>query len=279
MENGEGPSERDNGQVTEVANVVRIPRDWFGPREGLVPFGTQVADGESRAREPLSPTRVEAVDPNSFWDEGSGAIQDVVEAAPHHDRQEVVGATRTAGNAASWRRRRAELRKWLRRPRFVAGLVAAAALAFAGMGALGLFAAHQVSRGIGGAVGHPGEYASVASTDSIDARMVERPHVRRSLSVSHPARSTRVTHHSVSPVVVSNSTQGEPVSYNETPSVNRKTTSSGESSSYQPQPTAPRPPQRSSATAATASDSSGSSAPQPARPAPTGALTCLSNCG
>lgn len=273
---------------------MRIPRDWFGPPDDLVPFGPRVADGESRRREPPSPARVEAgagMDPNSFWDEASSSIQGVVDANRDGDTQELVGAMSTgqpstAGNRASWGRRPAELREWLLRPRFMAGIVAATALAFACAGALGLVEAHRaskksssVSHGVGRAAQQSGEYASVASTGSLDARMVERPHVRRSVSVSHPERSARKTHRSVSPVVPSSYPQGEPVSYHKASPANQVATRSGGSASYQTAATAPSPPQGSSAATASASDRSNSSAPQPPHPSPTGALTCISNCG
>lgn len=258
---------------------MRIPRDWFGPREELVPFGPQVSDVESPERLPRSPTRVEggaAVDPNSFWDEGSSSLQGVVDAAPE-DTEGFGGATSAAGHAARWAWRPAGFYALRPGSGLIAGIVAAAAVAVACVGALGLLAGH---RDVGRAAGRSGEYASVASNDSIDARMVERPRLWRSASESHPRRSTRKTHRSFSPVVSSNSAQGEPVSYHAAALVNQVAASSGESASYDTQPAAPSPPQRSSATSASASDrSNSSSAPQPAHPSPTGALTCISNCG
>ena len=63
--------EADNGAPTSD-KVVRLPRDWLGPREHLVPFGT------------ASPPPVEAEPadfaPDDFWGERSAAIHDVVQA-------------------------------------------------------------------------------------------------------------------------------------------------------------------------------------------------------
>lgn len=57
-------------------NVVRIPRDWFGPTDELVPLEPPAGETAAGAGE----LRTEPLDPNSFWDESSSAIQDVVEA-------------------------------------------------------------------------------------------------------------------------------------------------------------------------------------------------------
>lgn len=59
-----------NGSRQEdgIAKVVRIPRDWFGPVDELVPIGRPASDADSA---PL--------DPNTFWDGSSSSIQDAVE--------------------------------------------------------------------------------------------------------------------------------------------------------------------------------------------------------
>ncbi len=76
----EGPqSDEATGEALAESNVIRLPRDWLGPREELVPFGTraegptETAGGESRAPEP--PPR--AAD---FWGEESAAVQDALPA-------------------------------------------------------------------------------------------------------------------------------------------------------------------------------------------------------
>jgi hypothetical protein len=55
--------------------VVRLPRDWLGPREELVPFGPRA--GSAEAGEPPSPS--------DFWGEQSAAIQSAVQAPPTRD--------------------------------------------------------------------------------------------------------------------------------------------------------------------------------------------------
>jgi hypothetical protein len=60
-----------------TGNVVRIPREWFGPPDELVPFGP-------RARH-VGPRPSVEPDPNTFWGEDAGSIQDAVEAPPTSD--------------------------------------------------------------------------------------------------------------------------------------------------------------------------------------------------
>lgn len=67
-----GSDERQEG-ADEATNVVRIPREWFGPRDGLVPFGPRAWEGDDPA-EPGAP-----LDPNAFWGEEASAIHDVLE--------------------------------------------------------------------------------------------------------------------------------------------------------------------------------------------------------
>ena len=52
-------------------NVVRLPRDWLGPREDLIPFGSASEPGPSVG---LAPTA------DDFWGESSAAVQDAVQA-------------------------------------------------------------------------------------------------------------------------------------------------------------------------------------------------------
>jgi hypothetical protein len=52
--------------------VVRLPRDWLGPREHLVPF--------SQAPPPLAEPELDAFAPNDFWGERAAAIHSAVQA-------------------------------------------------------------------------------------------------------------------------------------------------------------------------------------------------------
>lgn len=65
----------------EAGKVVRIPRDWFGPPDELVPFGPRAVEAdEAELGNGRNATLAAPLDPNSFWDESSSSIQDVVEA-------------------------------------------------------------------------------------------------------------------------------------------------------------------------------------------------------
>ena len=77
VKTGKTNKEGQTGHEGEQAGkVIRIPRDWFGPRDELVPFGPRASQAEAgRVERPEAP-----LDPNSFWDESSNSIQDVVGA-------------------------------------------------------------------------------------------------------------------------------------------------------------------------------------------------------
>ncbi len=69
---------RTGGERTgsgQTGNVVRIPRDWFGPKDELVPFGPRASEAvkEEKARSGVE-------DPNRFWGEDAGSVHDVLVA-------------------------------------------------------------------------------------------------------------------------------------------------------------------------------------------------------
>jgi hypothetical protein len=65
------------GQARTTENVVRLPRDWLGPREELVPIGSR-ADALDRAdKDTASPLPPAA---SSFWGEDSGSVQAAMQA-------------------------------------------------------------------------------------------------------------------------------------------------------------------------------------------------------
>ena len=94
----------DTGQP--AAKVVRLPRDWLGPREELVPFGRQPIPRD----EPDHATS--AAD---FWGEGAAAVHDALQAPVEDAVEDAVEAPvetpaetppgRTAGVAAPAHRR------------------------------------------------------------------------------------------------------------------------------------------------------------------------------
>lgn len=72
----------------ETSNVVRIPRDWFGPPEELVPFGPRANQSPADPQSGFQPGAYAEdaepgvpLDPNSFWGEEATSIHDVVEGS------------------------------------------------------------------------------------------------------------------------------------------------------------------------------------------------------
>ena len=66
------PGESEGGED----NVVRLPRDWLGPRDELVPFGPSADrdEGEQRQEE-VGSAPADPVSPDDFWGERSAALQ------------------------------------------------------------------------------------------------------------------------------------------------------------------------------------------------------------
>lgn len=65
----------------EPTNVLRFPKNWFGPTEDLVPFGPRAEGGAAASEAPV----VELTPPSSataddFWGEASAAVHAAVEA-------------------------------------------------------------------------------------------------------------------------------------------------------------------------------------------------------
>jgi hypothetical protein len=83
LEDREAKGGRDRTAAPEAENVVRLPREWLGPREELVPFGpsARAAGGDSddsRRHEPAGPAP-------DFWGEGSAVLQDAIETPAEAD--------------------------------------------------------------------------------------------------------------------------------------------------------------------------------------------------
>lgn len=114
-------SDKETGEAQTPTNVVRIPRDWFGPREELVPFGprastTAVADAVRSelpdARDArvvnaseLPPTGSELTGslpprPDDFWGEGAAAIHDAVQIPELAYQRDVLATVEQKGAVA-----------------------------------------------------------------------------------------------------------------------------------------------------------------------------------
>ena len=77
METGDGRTE-DGGLTRNEENVIRLPRDWLGPPEELVPIGP--AARARAARRELEDGMPPAAD--AFWSEDAAALHDAVQAPP-----------------------------------------------------------------------------------------------------------------------------------------------------------------------------------------------------
>jgi hypothetical protein len=80
----DGPYSSAGGDEDDAtANVVRFPRDWFGPREELVPFGPSAEDQAGDEAEEAAPAEMVAPPPvraDDFWGEESASIHDAMQA-------------------------------------------------------------------------------------------------------------------------------------------------------------------------------------------------------
>jgi hypothetical protein len=90
-----------NERITE--NVVRLQRDWLGPREELVPMGSRAGTADAPAdtdTASLPPTAA------SFWDEDSGSLQAPMQAPADawNGQWEPVSAQPTNGAGPSSQR-------------------------------------------------------------------------------------------------------------------------------------------------------------------------------
>jgi hypothetical protein len=65
------PTEAGATESPAGDNVVRLPRDWLGPRDELIPFGPSADSADESASPPTA---------DDFWGEESSSIQTAVEA-------------------------------------------------------------------------------------------------------------------------------------------------------------------------------------------------------
>ncbi len=90
METGDGRTEDSGGLTPNEENVIRLPRDWLGPPEELVPIGPAArARAAQRDAEQGMPPAADA-----FWSEDSAALHDAVQAprvASHEHLEPSVG--------------------------------------------------------------------------------------------------------------------------------------------------------------------------------------------
>jgi hypothetical protein len=86
VETGDTRTEDSGGLPRSEENVIRLPRDWVGPPEELVPIGSAARNREAqRAPNDDLPQAADA-----FWSEDSAALHDAVQAPPARPRQRVA---------------------------------------------------------------------------------------------------------------------------------------------------------------------------------------------
>jgi hypothetical protein len=86
VETGDGRTEDSGGLPRSEENVIRLPRDWVGPPEELVPIGS--AARTRAAQRPLDDDVPQAAD--AFWSEDSAALHDAVQAPPAGARERLA---------------------------------------------------------------------------------------------------------------------------------------------------------------------------------------------
>lgn len=191
-----------DGDGRNTENVVRLQRDWLGPREELVPMGSRAGTADAPAdtdTASLPPTAA------SFWDEDSGSLQAPMQAPADawHGQWEPVSARPTNGAGPSSQRAPARGFRSIARPRIprvlgsrlaprdrrtsaVAGILAACVLAV-----LAVIAATEGS-------GHRAGVKAVPSSTTapiVTATGVNRARLNTHTPVVTAVRTEPVTHH------------------------------------------------------------------------------------
>ena len=283
MRTGDGPTKDGNGATRNEENVIRLPRDWLGPPEELVPIGP--AARARAAQLDVGDAPPPAAD--AFWSEDAAALHDAVQAPVGTAGERLsppVGLV--APVAAHWHLRlpRRPRLRGLRGPRgsrvvrarWALVAVSAAVVAVSALLALGAWPAgrrtaaqtgpvHTVTHSRTTALAQDSAALPLSKTDAADHRARQAAHARtRTRARTKVARRSQVpgksrhrpaaTHHSAAPTVTEAS--ASPVT----------TTQST------PASTAPAVSDRSSATASTAG-SQGSKPSIPPGPIGIGSFT------
>jgi hypothetical protein len=227
----EGPQTEQIQAKPSGSNVVRLPRDWLGPRDELVPFGPSAPNPDSGLidgktigidRPRLRPLPDELVLPPSaadFWGERADAVQDVLQGPAPTPAGARVEFGPTLPTVAAERPSRRRLR-WPHMGRLVA---AGSVCALAGVVAVATHFATQSpsTPGVAGATsastdtGRP--LAGIGRPPTIPAVLaVRRPH---RTTDHHPSAHSRRSHlRRASKLRGPSPTQGTPVRYSPSPS-------------------------------------------------------------
>jgi len=76
VKTGDGPNEDAGGATRNEENVIRLPRDWLGPPEELVPIGPAARARAAQLEADGAPPPAA----DAFWSEDSAALHDAVQA-------------------------------------------------------------------------------------------------------------------------------------------------------------------------------------------------------
>jgi hypothetical protein len=293
----EGPQiEAGCREKTPETNVVRLPRDWLGPREELVPFGPR-AEAASAAATTAPSAAAAAPSASDFWGEESAALQHALQgpdpisvqnaetqAPSNPDRPEEPGQeaglyfpflaqARSAGRALALSFRLGA-RRGGRKVAALAVLVVAGA-------SVAVFTSSRSTPSVGAPTVHNGSRLLGAALATAASRVrvplvgqlltVRRQAVRRKPTPARPHRVRPVRHpRASSPVQIS--TVSHSGSTGLPASVGYRTPAAG-SSAYVP-PAATSSP----SSAASTSSSPASSQSQPAGPTGAGAILGPGHC-
>jgi hypothetical protein len=186
VETGDGYNDDSGGLPPNEENVIRLPRDWLGPPEELVPIGR--AARARATQHDLDHGMPPAAD--AFWSEDSAALHDAVQAPSTPSRDPVappVGLVPpVAGRGPTRAMRRPSLRAFraLRRLSWRPTLLTAGVVTFAAIAVIGTSegpASHRVANRT------PAPRSSPSSSDltaSANAAAAEKAAAARRASVT-----------------------------------------------------------------------------------------------
>ena len=189
-----------DGHERTTENVVRLPRDWLGPREELVPIGAR-----ARAAETPDDPPAESLPPTaaSFWDENSGSLQAPMQApADAWQGQWEPASAEPAAVAGSAPTRRRWIprphRPWSLRNGFAPPRRRATAAIAGILGACLLIALAVIGETAGGTHNHGGKTAaSSKSTAIVTATGVNRARLKAQTPVVTEIRKEPASHRAV----------------------------------------------------------------------------------
>lgn len=258
--------------MPEAGNVVRLPREWLGPPEELVPFGPSA---RARASDRPEPDAQEpAASSPDFWSEESAVLQDVIEAPADPDvvqtteAVEEPSATHARHHAEARPRRLPRPLSRHRRVRELAGVVLALC-AIAGavvIASQGAGPAARISRFSSGADSVGGSLPRVVALAQASLAGAETNLTR---ATRHPTAPRRHPGHQEKSAV-----SGPSTTEASAPAAAENGTSQAVGSGSSPQATQSATPSQSQNSPPAGPAQPAASTSQPPHPSPLGGLAC-----